>query len=64
MGYLVTPPTIRDPDSLHLGSAILSTGLVLRLVARGSAALANVSSRCDNIWRKKKETIPIALLWK
>lgn len=64
MGYLVTPPTIRDPDSLHLGSAILSTGLVLRLVASGSAALLNVSSRCDNFRRKKEETIPIALLWK
>lgn len=61
MGCLVTHPTIRDPDSLHLDSAIFSAGLVLRLVARGYAALPNVSSRCTNLWRQKRDAIPVAL---
>ena len=62
MGCLVTYPTVRNPDSLHLDSAIFSTGLVLRLVARGYAALPKVSSRCTNIWRQKRDAIPVALL--
>lgn len=58
----MTHSTIKDPDSLHPGSAILGIGLVLRLGARGCAVVPNVSlDAITSGGRRRKPLLQLSL---